>query len=49
MMVNANGTQSQSMRNSLELAQHVVFGNMRYRLAEYHNMRGIARAFKKYC
>ena len=44
-MVNADGTPSQSMRNSLDLAQHVErWGYKRYWLAEHHNMKGIASA-----
>jgi luciferase family oxidoreductase group 1 len=45
VMVNADGTPSQSMRNSLDLAQHVeLWGYKRYWLAEHHNMKGIASA-----
>ena len=44
-MVNADGTPRQSMRNSLDLAQHVeLWGYKRYWLAEHHNMKGIASA-----
>ena len=43
VMVNADGTPSQSMRNSLDLAQHVErWGYKRYWLAEHHNIKGIA-------
>lgn len=42
-MVNANGSPAQSMRNSLDLAQHVEkWRYKRYWLAEHHNIRGIA-------
>ena len=45
VMVNADGTPRQSMRNSLDLAQHVeLWGYKRYWLAEHHNMKGIASA-----
>lgn len=43
VMVNTGGTPSQSMRNSLDLAQHVEkWGYTRYWLAEHHNIKGIA-------
>ena len=42
-MVNANGSPAQSMRNSLDLAQHVEkWQYKRYWLAEHHNIMGIA-------
>jgi luciferase family oxidoreductase group 1 len=41
--VNSGGSPSQSMRNSLDLAQHVEqWGYKRYWLAEHHNIAGIA-------
>jgi luciferase family oxidoreductase group 1 len=44
-MVNTNGSPGQSMRNSLDLAQHVeLWGYERYWLAEHHNIKGIASA-----
>ncbi|HKR74502.1 MAG TPA: LLM class flavin-dependent oxidoreductase [Candidatus Nitrosocosmicus sp.] len=43
VMVNAGGSPAQSMRNSLDLAQHVEkWRYKRYWLAEHHNIRGIA-------
>jgi luciferase family oxidoreductase group 1 len=43
VMVNSGGSPSQSMRNSLDLAQHVErWGYKRYWLAEHHNIEGIA-------
>ncbi|WP_196777371.1 LLM class flavin-dependent oxidoreductase [Candidatus Nitrosocosmicus hydrocola] len=43
VMVSANGSPAQSMRNSLDLAQHVEkWGYKRYWLAEHHNIKGIA-------
>ena len=43
VMVNSGGSPSQSMRNSLDLAQHVErWGYKRYWLAEHHNIAGIA-------
>ena len=45
VMVNAGGSPSQSMRNSLDLARHVEqWGYKRYWLAEHHNIKGIASA-----
>lgn len=45
VMVNTDGSPSQSMRNSLDLAQHVEnWGYSRYWLAEHHNIKGIASA-----
>ena len=45
VMVNTNGSPGQSMRNSLDLAQHVeLWGYTRYWLAEHHNIKGIASA-----
>jgi luciferase family oxidoreductase group 1 len=45
VMVNAEGSPSQSMRNSLDLARHVErWGYNRYWLAEHHNIKGIASA-----
>ncbi len=42
-MVNTDGSPRQSMRNSLDLAQHVEqWGYKRYWLAEHHNIKGIA-------
>jgi alkanesulfonate monooxygenase SsuD/methylene tetrahydromethanopterin reductase-like flavin-dependent oxidoreductase (luciferase family) len=44
-MVNTDGSPSQSMRNSLDLARHVErWGYNRYWLAEHHNIKGIASA-----
>ena len=41
--VRANGSPAQSLRNSLDLAQHVEkFGYNRFWVAEHHNMDGIA-------
>jgi len=41
--VRANGSPAQSLRNSLDLAQHVEkFGYHRFWVAEHHNMDGIA-------
>src|SRR5476649_2580670 len=41
--VRANGSAAQSLRNSLDLAQHVEkFGYNRFWVAEHHNMDGIA-------
>ncbi|KAB0568825.1 LLM class flavin-dependent oxidoreductase, partial [Helicobacter pullorum NCTC 12824] len=41
--VRANGSIAQSLRNSLDLAQHVEkFGYNRFWVAEHHNMDGIA-------
>ena len=43
VMVNTNGSPAQSMRNSLDLAQHAEkWGYERYWLAEHHNIKGIA-------
>lgn len=43
VMINVNGSPSQSMRNSLDLAQHAEhWGYKRYWLAEHHNIKGIA-------
>jgi luciferase family oxidoreductase group 1 len=43
VMVNTDGSPGQSMRNSLDLAQHVEqWGYKRYWLAEHHNIEGIA-------
>ena len=45
VMVNTDGSPSQSMRNSLDLARHVErWGYNRYWLAEHHNIKGIASA-----
>ncbi|HEU5121072.1 MAG TPA: MsnO8 family LLM class oxidoreductase, partial [Candidatus Nitrosocosmicus sp.] len=45
VMVNTNGSPGQSMRSSLDLAQHVeLWGYTRYWLAEHHNIKGIASA-----
>lgn len=45
VMINTNGSPGQSMRNSLDLAQHVErWGYTRYWLAEHHNIKGIASA-----
>ena len=42
-MVNIDGSPAQSMKNSLDLAQHVEqWGYKRYWLAEHHNIKGIA-------
>ena len=42
-MVNTDGSPGQSMRNSLDLAQHVEqWGYKRYWLAEHHNIEDIA-------
>ena len=44
-MINTGGSPGQSMRNSLDLAQHVEhWGYARYWLAEHHNIKGIASA-----
>ena len=44
-MVNADGSPSQSMRNSLDLARHVErWEYNRYWLAEHHNIKGIGSA-----
>jgi alkanesulfonate monooxygenase SsuD/methylene tetrahydromethanopterin reductase-like flavin-dependent oxidoreductase (luciferase family) len=41
--VRENGSAAQSLRNSLDLAQHVEkFGYNRFWVAEHHNMDGIA-------
>jgi len=43
VMVNIDGSPSQSMQNSLDLAQHAEWwGYKRYWLAEHHNIKGIA-------
>ncbi|MGN6709192.1 MAG: LLM class flavin-dependent oxidoreductase [Candidatus Nitrosocosmicus sp.] len=43
VFVNIDGSADQSMRNSLDLAQHVErWGYKRYWLAEHHNIKGIA-------
>jgi alkanesulfonate monooxygenase SsuD/methylene tetrahydromethanopterin reductase-like flavin-dependent oxidoreductase (luciferase family) len=43
VMVNADGSPSQSMQNSLDLARHAErWGYKRYWLAEHHNTKGIA-------
>jgi luciferase family oxidoreductase group 1 len=43
VMVNSGGSPSQSMQNSLDLAQHVErWGYKRFWLAEHHNIAGIA-------
>src|SRR5918995_1569031 len=43
IMVNVDGSPSQSMQNSLDLAQHAErWGYKRYWLAEHHNTKGIA-------
>lgn len=43
VMVNNDGSPGQSMRSSLDLAQHVEqLGYKRYWLAEHHNIKGIA-------
>jgi luciferase family oxidoreductase group 1 len=43
VMVNINGSPSQSMQNSLDLARHAEWwGYKRYWLAEHHNIKGIA-------
>src|SRR5919199_6183654 len=43
VMVNIDGSPAQSMKNSLDLAQHVEqWGYKRYWLAEHHNIKGIA-------
>src|SRR5687767_9155485 len=43
IMVNVDGSPSQSMQNSLDLARHVErWGYKRYWLAEHHNTKGIA-------
>ncbi|HKU83527.1 MAG TPA: LLM class flavin-dependent oxidoreductase [Candidatus Nitrosocosmicus sp.] len=45
VVVNAGGSPSQSMRNSLDLARHVErWGYKRYWLAEHHNIKSIASA-----
>lgn len=45
VVVNADGSPSQSMRNSLDLARHVErWGYKRYWLAEHHNIKSIASA-----
>ena len=45
VVVNADGSPSQSMRNSLDLAQHAErWGYKRYWLAEHHNIKSIASA-----
>ena len=44
IMVNVDGSPSQSMQNSLDLARHSErWGYKRYWLAEHHNIKGIAR------
>ncbi len=41
-MVNVDGSQIQSMQNSLFLAQHAeLWGYKRYWLAEHHNIKGV--------
>ncbi len=41
--VRADGNAAQSLRNSLDLAQHVEkYGYTRFWVAEHHNMDGIA-------
>ena len=43
VMVNAGSSPSQSMRNSLDLAQHAErWGYKRYWLAEHHNIKSVA-------
>jgi luciferase family oxidoreductase group 1 len=43
VMVNIDGSPAQSMKNSLDLAQHAeLWGYKRYWLAEHHNIKGIA-------
>ncbi len=43
VMVNEDGSPGQSMRNSLDLAQHAEhWGYNRFWLAEHHNIKGIA-------
>ncbi len=43
VMVNVDGSPRQSMKNSLDLAQHAErWGYKRYWLAEHHNIKGIA-------
>ena len=43
VMVNIDGSPSQSMQNSLDLAKHAErWGYKRYWLAEHHNIKGIA-------
>jgi luciferase family oxidoreductase group 1 len=43
VMVNNDGSPSQSMQNSLDLAKHAErWGYKRYWLAEHHNIKGIA-------
>jgi luciferase family oxidoreductase group 1 len=43
VMVNIDGSPSQSMQNSLDLARHAEWwGYKRYWLAEHHNIKGIA-------
>jgi luciferase family oxidoreductase group 1 len=43
VMVNIDGSPSQSMKNSLDLAKHAErWGYKRYWLAEHHNIKGIA-------
>jgi len=45
VVVNADGSPSQSMRNSLDLARHAErWGYKRYWLAEHHNIKSIASA-----
>ena len=45
VMVNADGSPSQSMRNSLDLTRHVErWEYNRYWLAEHHNIKGIDSA-----
>src|SRR5919112_2727597 len=43
VMVNIDSSPAQSMKNSLDLAQHAeLWGYKRYWLAEHHNIKGIA-------
>jgi luciferase family oxidoreductase group 1 len=43
VMVNIDGSPSQSMQNSLDLAKHAErWGYKRYWLAEHHNIKGVA-------
>lgn len=43
VMVNIDGSPSQSMQNSLDLARHAEqWGYKRYWLAEHHNIKGVA-------
>jgi luciferase family oxidoreductase group 1 len=43
VMVNIDGSPAESMKNSLDLAQHAeLWGYKRYWLAEHHNIKGIA-------